>query len=75
MDEILGQGENDNIVDKTIMATICGIYRNRQLAKQYNIKEVTTFLRAQMIFEEYHANIGCDIIYLETWKRAHAALY
>ena len=75
MDEILGQGENDYIVDKTIMATICVIYRNRQLAKQYNFKEETIFLRAQMILEEYHANIGCDILFLKTWERAHAALY
>ena len=51
------------------MATICVIYRKRQFAKQYNIKEVTALLRAQILLEEYHANTdGCDIEVLHCYQ-------
>ena len=69
IEKILGTGDPNNIVDKMIIATKRVIYKNRQTGKSYNIKEVHSLLRSQMLLEEYKSSLeGDDRIFMETWE-------
>ena len=76
LDKIMGTGQIEGIVDKTITATKRVIYRNRQIGKQYTITEVKSLLRNQMIIEEYQASIeGTYLIFLKTWEVVYGLIY
>ena len=75
LEKIMGTGNMDNIVQKTIIATKGVIYKNRQIGKNYHIKEVQSLLKSQMLMEEYQAGLeGNDEIFLKTWERIYRYL-
>ena len=52
IEEIMGTGTLECIVDKTILATKRVIYRNRQKGIPYTLIEVKALLKTQMLIEE-----------------------
>ena len=76
MDKIMGTGQPEGIIDKTIIATKRVIYRNRQIGKAYNITEVKSCLRNQMQIEEYQSSIeGTYLTFLKTWEAVYGLIY
>ena len=72
IEKIMGTGNMNNIIEKTITATKGIIYKNRQIGKNYNINEVKSSLRSQMLMEEYQAGLeGNDESFLKTWERIY----
>ena len=75
-EKIFGLNEkNENIVMKTIIATKRVIYRNRQIPKDYTIREVKALLKCQMQNEEYQAGIENSFEnFQKTWEQVYNLL-
>ena len=72
IEKIMGTGSQDDIIDKTILATKKVIYRNRQSGKPYSLNEIKACLKSQMLIEEYQANInGNNRLFLYTWAQIY----
>ena len=69
------EGKNENIVMKTIIATKRVIYRNRQIPKEYTMREVKALLKCQMQNEEYQAGIENSFEnFQKTWEQVYNLL-
>ena len=72
IEKIMGTGSQDDIIDKTILATKKVIYRNRQSGKPYSLNEIKACLKSQMLIEEYQANINeNNRLFLYTWAQIY----
>ena len=72
IDKIFGVENENDIVDKTIIATKRLINRNTQNGTQYTLREVKSLLKSQLGIEEYQSGIeGNDEGFLKTWEKIY----